>query len=197
MARYTIDTNTPVTPVAKKKTPLWKRKTVWLVAVVFIVAGLMAWRVGGAKPDVPTDPTALRQFMATPEFSQLTEEQKRPYFQAMRSGFMRRMEEQMTAYFALPPGPQRDRYMDGLIDQMEKRQQEWQARAATRPARPPGDAGPASSSSSSRRNMTRPERMKARVENTPPATKARMAEFRKAMEDRRAQRGLPPSPWGR
>lgn len=257
MARYNMDADiVSARAGAPRKEASGRARLLYpaigLAAAVLAVAAFMAVR---PKRTVP--PTADRRdvvkFIASDEFVGLPTEQKKPYLEAlgnnpreffevarnsgldderrrqlMENVFMARMQEQVDGYFALPPGRQRVAYLDRLIDEGERRREEWAARRATQPARPEGDRprmgrgpdgpggdgqsgaaaqsgrgdgqGPAAAPGGGGdgqgrrgRGMTA-ERIKSRMENTPAEVRARWAEFRKALSDRRKERGLPEGP---
>jgi len=235
MTRYTIDT-TPSRPATvaggAARRPKWLYGAVALAAAVVVVAAFVALRPKRVPP--PTaDKKELVKFVASAEFAAMPTERKKPYLEAlgtnpreffeavrnsglpdeqrgqlMENFFMSRMQEQVDAYFALPLGRQRVAYLDKLIDESEKRREEWAARRATQPARPEGERmargpegprqdgpPPGGGDGAGRRGRgNTAERMKNRMENIPPEFRARWAEFRKALSDRRKERGLPESP---
>jgi len=180
-----------------------------------VVAGLAAvsltaywlWPGGADIADAPSvdDAGQAVEYVASDEFSKLGDKDKQEYVEKLaKSGgegpprglfaattqmsdeargrfrkqfgpVMRRMMmKRINDYFDLPKD-QRAAEMDKIIDGFEAR------RAEAPKDRPPG--GP--------RGMT-PERLKKILENTEPEMRARFVEFRKDMETRRKQRGLPP-----
>lgn len=114
---------------------------------------------------------------------------------------------EMDSYFALPAG-QREAELDRRIKAEEERRQRWQAerdqrdreRAANGRQATAGSAGAGgppgggSSNAATRRGST-PEaiaqRMKQRLDRTSPDERAQRAEYRRAMEERRARMGQP------
>jgi hypothetical protein len=132
------------------------------------------------------------KFMEAARESKLTDEQR---WEAMGNFMSARMEAQADAYFALEPGPARDQYLDNLIDQFDQRRAQW---AANRGGENRGPGPGANAGQGRQRGEGGPggrgggrggaERMKNRTEKTPPALRAKMAEFRKAMRDRRQAR---------
>jgi hypothetical protein len=92
------------------------------------------------------------------------------------------MQQRVQAYFALPPA-QRTAYLDEMINQRLQRE-------ATRDRDDDrGGPGPGPERGGEGRGPT-PERMKKRIENTPPEERAQMTEFRKAMRERMQARGI-------
>ena len=94
-------------------------------------------------------------------------------------------QQRMDEFFQLPPDQQRQR-LDEIIDRMEQRQRE----AAQNPnANRGGDRGDRG------RNLTdaqRDQRRKERLDRTNPKMRAQFTEFGRRMNERRAERGLPP-----
>ncbi len=116
--------------------------------------------------------------------------------------FLAQFQKTMDDYFALPAGPQRIALLDKQIDQQLEREKLWAARAATRPARQAGTGGPGGPGSNGQTNGDRgqggpgggrnsTQRQKDRAENTPVEVEMKRAEYRKALQDRRAARGIP------
>jgi hypothetical protein len=94
-------------------------------------------------------------------------------------------QQRMDQFFQLPPDQQRQR-LDDIIDRMEQRQREW----AKSPNANRGDRGGDRS-----RNLTeaqRDQRRKERLDRTSSKMRAQFAEFGRRMNERRAERGLPP-----
>lgn len=115
---------------------------------------------------------------------------------------------EMGSYFALPP-EQRQAELDRRIKAEEQRRAAWQAererRVQERPAgaqQAAGRGGPAGGAAGSGSPPTggrravpteeaRNERSKRLIDRTTPEQRARRAEYRRAIEERRAQLGLP------
>jgi hypothetical protein len=121
----------------------------------------------------------------------------------------KRMGETVDAYFALPAGPQRNAYLDKLIDQQEAAQKDIKdlklgdapagdgrirmtmaAPPTTQPGDDKGGEGGAPKSIMVRRTGG------AGGDSMPPDLRAKVAELVSAMNKRRAERGLPPGPGG-
>ncbi len=172
-------------------------------------------------PSPNASPKALVQFIATERFANLPPDQQKPYLDALEKipGSERRevfrqanlsdeerqaafentmgqqFEKRMDDFFALPPGPQRDAYLDRIIDQMEARRN----RATTRQAA--GGNAAANGQRGGRGNWggggrggrnggVDPARMKRRIERSSPERRTKFAEFSAALRARRQQRGL-------
>lgn len=123
--------------------------------------------------------------------------------QAERGGgsmFRAAMRARMEAYFEAQPA-QRGAVLDRQIDEMEVMRKAFEAaekvttafggggNAAAAP--PPG--GPPRSTNEEERNKFR----KGIIDRTSPAERARYVEYWRAVGERREQRGMPPTPWGR
>jgi hypothetical protein len=118
---------------------------------------------------------------------QLSEEEQH---QAFRNAMTARMEQQMTDYFNLPEGKEREKYLDQLIDEQEKRMADHNRDQANRPpGPPPGQANQGNRGGGG--GWRDPQRMKDRIENTAPDQRAKRAAFMKDMAARRQARGLP------
>lgn len=111
--------------------------------------------------------------------------------------------QRIDAYFAAPPAERRAE-LDRQIDQEELMRK---AREANSPAAAPpgggqgggqtagggsGTGGPGRGSEESRNRF-----VKSIIDRTTPEQRARYVEYRRVMEERREQRGLPVSGWGR
>jgi hypothetical protein len=93
-------------------------------------------------------------------------------------------------FFKLPEGPQRQKYLDDIIDQQEKAKKQVadMEKAAAHPSTNPSGA------------TTQPTKVQIRVkggagveQSLPPALRSQLAEFAAAIAKRRAERGLPPA----
>lgn len=106
------------------------------------------------------------------------------------------------SYFALPPG-EREAELDRRIRAEEERRRRWETeRAAREQSRPAGErqAGTAGTGGAAAAPATAPsagveqarlERSKRRLDTTTPEERAKRAEYRRALDARRAQMGLP------
>lgn len=137
----------------------------------------------------------------------LSPEQREQLFSARREQFEQQMDQRLNEFFDLPK-EQRKAALDKMIDEMEKRRREWQQRggpgdrqgqAGDRPNRGPGDrpAGDRSQGNGAserrgpRTDAERTERMKQRLDSTSAETRAKRSEFRRLLNERRKERGLP------
>ncbi|MGE5611341.1 MAG: hypothetical protein ACM359_18980 [Bacillota bacterium] len=171
---------------------------------VLIVLALVCWKPLGHRPPSPAgDPVAIAKFTATPDFAQMSLEQKAQYLQALRahmpalvaaarSGKLTREEQisavrngvkagaqvEMRNYFALPPGPARQAHLDKLIDEQEM------LRGLAAQAR---KDGPLQFSSG--------VELKQFTEALPPGDRVQMAQFGFDLFKRRRERGLPLWPY--
>jgi hypothetical protein len=169
-----------------------------VVIVAGCVAAVMLGGVGikvaldRRVPPPDADPARVARYMASPEFAALPDAQKRPYLQAFqRPGVERAMtpeqHNQVVAnvvarsgnspihdYFSLPPGKERERFLDRVIDNQMKIQS---GSPRVSPGSTPPDgaklAGPAVGDS------------------MPPVQRAQMDQFMQELHDRRAARGVP------
>jgi len=127
--------------------------------------------------------------------------------QAMAGGgsfFRSTMQNRINAYFALPPD-KRQAELDRQIKQEDFMRKAWEASRPAGagqaggpgaggargggPGGPPG--GPPRNGSEDDRNNWR----KRMIDSTTPQQRAQFTEYRRAMDARRDQLGMPPSPW--
>jgi len=114
------------------------------------------------------------------------------------------MRARINAYFNAPPA-QRDAVLDRQIDEMEVMRQAFEAAEKVTAAFGGGGGGGASPSAAPPfggppRSNNEEERNKFRkdiIDRTSPSERARYVEYRRAIDERREKRGMPPSPWGR
>ena len=212
------------TPTNNKAT---YKKVGIITAAAIIVLGSGALAIAMWPAPVPP-PTAsaeeLVKFAATDKFAKLPAAQKKPYVDALeklsfddrrkaaealpedqrreafRNGMEAAMTERVNNYFALQTPAERTKYLDQMIDEMEKR------RAQFANFRPPNAGQQGQPDGQRREGGDRPQgnrdpaaRQKSRLENSDPATRQKMADFMAAVRERREQRGLPPmgGPGGR
>jgi hypothetical protein len=143
--------------------------------------------------------TQLRQQM-----EQLPPEAQRELRQAGRQHFQRRMVDRVVQLNALPLA-QRNAELDKDIDRMEKMRAQWQKRRQQQ-ASSGGSAGAGGGKQASSRqdrpswrNMSdqdRNARRKERLDNSTPEFRGAMSEYRRMMQQRRNERGLPPGGGG-
>lgn len=167
------------------KRKAWMRRAIIVVIAGGVVAGgYWRWRavqhekyIASLTNDPPKAFAAMRQ-------GQISDDE----FRKAMEPRVQMWQERVDHYFEIPAGPQRQKYLDGMIDEMEKRraeaQKEWakQGGPATQPSNGP---------------TTRPsmaemaQRMASRMQSMPPQKRAQMAEFVSAVMKRRAERGMP------
>ena len=154
------------------------RKTwvaVGLAAAVVLVlaAAALAWRSHRQTERqklvaaLAQDPRTMNAAVQSGQVS--TSEANRAIIQSETQKAQQRLHD----YFALPPGKPREDYLDRLIDQIQKEIPSARAKQAATPPPPPDR-----------------HQVVGLIEEMPPAFKAQMAEFMKAMLDRIKQRGI-------
>ena len=152
----------------------------------------------------------LREQLRT-EFRNLPEADRERLGRERRDGFEKRMQERIHEVLSLPPA-QRVAALDKQINEEEKRKKEWEQRSQSGKAGKgkggpgkggagkggPGKGGAGKGGGGRNLNdQAKNQFRKARLDNTSPRSRAEMVEYRRQMEQRRAERGLPPSPWPR
>jgi len=181
-----------------------KRKfTIATVMILVIVVGT-AWALGyfrGTDP-VVAELQQMRDQMFTnrdlPEaerraewqnfrqrMDSLTDAQRDAFRQSSRDGWRQFAEQRMDEFFTLPPAEQQQR-LDEILDRMIERQRQREQNPTARDRGNRGGRG---------RNLTdaqRDERRKRRLDRTDPKMRAQFSEFRRMLNERAQQRGLPP-----
>jgi hypothetical protein len=127
----------------------------------------------------------------------LTDDQRRAFFQAGRGEWQARQQQRMDEFFAMSKADQQKR-LDEILNRMLDAQKNAQAGAQSGQGQNGGQGqnagGKNGAGRGNRAGMTdeqREERSKRRIENSDPKSRAQMAQFRKALDNRAAQRGLP------
>lgn len=163
------------------------------VALLVLVGGGVTWALRPKDPakvlaEIGNDRDKIRQAVDEGRIS------REDVWEVMRERREAEETKRVDAFFALPPGKERDKYLDKMIDEMESRRREWQQRAATQPStRPARDRdGPSTRPSDAERQR----RMAMRDDSTPPAQRAKRVEFRAAMMKRMQERGIQPGRGG-
>jgi hypothetical protein len=185
-----------------------KKRNVLLTALLVAIAGALAWAFLPAGPDPQVAKVVELQKKLFNEDSPVPREERRKAFgelrqemekltpqqrdQLMRDNpppFMRRMQENIVAYFDLPED-QRTAALDKQIDDMEKQRKEWAKRRAERGGGARGDRprGFGRNMDPSQQNQMR----KRMLDNTSPQQRAMFGEYFKQLQQRRKERGLPP-----
>ena len=122
--------------------------------------------------------------------------------QVERSGgnfFRSAMRARVDAYFALPADKRRAE-LDRQIDQEEMMRKAAELVGLGRGREGSGGSGDAAPRGGPPRSSSEEDRNRWRkqiIDNTTPEQRAEYVEYRQAMEQRRQQRGMPASPWGR
>lgn len=173
--------------------------------ILYAVGGLLvllaaAWMFGLIGR---TDPVVAEMQQLRDQMRNLPEDQRRAQWDAYRQRFealtdaqrdalrgdrgqwQQFAQQRMDEFFQLPPDKQRQR-LDEMIDRMEQRRKERERNPNANRAGRGGDRG---------RNMSeaqRDQRRKERLDRTSPKMRAQFTEFGRRMNERRAERGLPP-----
>lgn len=137
------------------------------------------------------------------EVSKLSKSQKEQFFKEMQKQFMKKFENKLDNFFALPPD-QRTAALDADIDREEARRRQWQQWQKNRKDRDgsPGNGkrrGPGNGRRGGKpRNAEERERRGRNfLDGTSPKFRAQFTEYRRLMNERRKARGLPPYKRGR
>jgi hypothetical protein len=186
-----VQTINPTTPRPESRT---RRRRAVVVAACIAVALLAG---GGVKlwldhrvPSPDADADRLSRYMASPAFAALPDARKAPYLDAFQRASDRgelTPEQQrgvignhsgknpLQQYFSMPPGKEREKFLDDVIDRVLKSEKEAKL------PRPPDNKG------------EKPIRIDAGrlADSIPPEDRARMGQFLQDLHDRRTARGLP------
>ncbi len=165
--------------------------------LIIIAAAWMFGLFGGTDPVVAEMQQLREQMQNLPEGERraacdsyrqriegLTDVQRQA-LRGDRNQWQQFAQQRMDEFFQLPPNQHRQR-LDEMIDRMEQRIKE----RAQNPTANRGDRGGGGG-----RNMTetqRDQRRKERLDRTNPKMRAQFTEFGRRLNDRRAERGLPP-----
>jgi hypothetical protein len=195
----------------------WRR---WFVVVLLLLGiGGVVWAV---RPNSHlARAQALQKELFGPDAKNLSPEERKARFAEYReqvkhltddqkwelSAPMReRQQAEMDRYFAMSP-KEKIKYLDERIDRSEKMRKEWEKKGNQGKAGAPGGGsrvggGPGGSKAAGpgggpggppRLSAEEVERRRKQyLERTTPEERAKRDQFRKDMEDRRRQRGLPP-----
>ena len=196
----------------KKRTPQPKpsHRARWIAAVICGIATLAAvigWLYLYQSDRELAEVKAMQAEVFSKATRELPEAERRAKFQELRSRYEslsdsqqralrreqgeamhnRRMAE-IRSFFQLPT-KQRRAFLDKQINEMEQRRRSSQGRGGQRPG-PPRDRdgrGGTESEKQERRDRFR----RGFLDGTSPRDRAQMAEYMKALRERREQRGLP------
>jgi hypothetical protein len=197
-----------------------KRKVILITAIVLFAGVAIAVPVAIKHYSEPNfadmSPRQVRQYFDSNEFRDANEEQRRLIREKMGEAMQARMEKEANGYFALPEGEQRTAYLDNIIDEMQARRAEFMAnrdpnrfdpnrpfdpnriRDPNRPFDPNrfGRFGQRNGAAG-QRPRPNPSQMRERSERTTADSRVKNMQFRQAMADRMAQRGIQMGPGGR
>lgn len=151
-----------------------------------------------ASRDLPREERHKQWDSFRKEVDALTDEQRDALRREQMGRFSERMEEHLDEFLALS-AEERTAQLDEQIDQMEERRQEWEQRRAEGDRdgrRGEGRRGGWDRGGRSNDPNARNERQLRRLDATTPELRAKMTEYRRLMNDRRRERGLPESHWG-
>ena len=210
MHAFTVHPQKEPAPAEAPPRRRWRR---W-AAVLLLLLGL-----GGLVWAVRPDPhlaraKELQKELFSPAAKNLSPEERKARFAEYReqvkhlsadqkwelSAPMREKQKaEMDRYFAMSP-KEKTKYLDGLIDRSEKFRKEREQKQKTAPGAggnktggnktgAPGGGGPGGGPPRSPEEIEK--RRKQFLERTTPEERARADQFRKEMNDRRRQRGLP------
>jgi hypothetical protein len=138
----------------------------------------------------------------------LPEAYQQQFRQSMSSMFMQREERRMDEYLSLSK-VERKKYLDKQIVEGERRRKEWEARRKqyeaerAKQASAGGNADNGENAGRQGNNGGNGNRWRggwsqsARLDRTSPEFRAKRAEYRRDMEQRRKELGLPQGGWGR
>lgn len=158
--------------------------------------GVRAWKVSSqeakakelAAKIVTQGPGGFEEIRKAVDSGQITREQA---WSAGREAMEARMQKEMDGFFGTP-AKDRDKYLDKLIDEIQKRMKEMEARrAAEGPTTRPNWGGPPRDGNGP---TTRPDRGPGggggRGDNASPVQRAQRQEFMAAMMRRMQERGI-------
>jgi hypothetical protein len=158
---------------------------------VALLAGGGVWLwLDRRVPSPDADAGRLSRYMASPAFAALPDARKAPYLGAFRRasdrgeltpeqqrGVMSNVRKNpIEHYFSLPPGKEREKFMDDVIDRVLKSEKE---RGKPLPPQPDKEGG---GEETEGRHL---------ADATPPEDRARMGRFMQDLHDRRVARGVP------
>jgi hypothetical protein len=157
------------------------------------------------KENMPPEQRQQAFDLVHKEMNKLNHAQRREVEQVMRENFERRMDKQIAAYFALPKA-QRAAYLDKQIDEMEKMRKDREARQPRSGQAGAGQSGGPRGGGPSQANPAGPrpppnlnsdamaQRRAQRLDRTTATQRAMRATYFADLQQRRAQRGMPPMP---
>ena len=185
-----MQTINPTTARPKSRTRRRRLVVAACIAVALLVGlGVKLW-LDHRAPSPDADAGRLSRYMASPAFAALPDAQKAPYLDAFQRASDRgelTPEQQrgvisnrngknpIQQYFSLPPGKEREKFLDDVIDRVLKAEKE-----AKLP--PPPD-----------KKVAKEIRIDAGrlADSIPSEDRAQMGQFLQDLHDRRMARGLP------
>jgi hypothetical protein len=208
------------------------KRTIAIAIVVILLVGGLVWAYLRTLPDPQVE--KIKQMQAEAFKENATPEERQQSFQLVRQemeklspgqrdevrqqmgeAMQRRMDERISAYFALPP-EQRVAYLDNQIKEMEQRRKEWEShRAQSGPSGGRGQAGQSQSTGGSqggpgaqpgnpqgaggpprdRSPEARLRRHDQRLDRSTAQQRAQRSAYFADLQQRRIQLGLPPVSW--
>jgi hypothetical protein len=180
----------PTTAHPESRTRRRRRVVAACIAVGLLIGlGVKLW-LDHRAPSPDADAGRLSRYMASPVFAALPDARKAPYLDAfqrasdrgeltpqqqrgvIRNVINRGGKNPLQQYFALPPGKEREKFLDDVIDRVLKE---------VKPPPPPDKTGS---------KEMRIDRGRL-ADSIPPEDRARMDQFLQDLHDRRLARGLP------
>jgi len=191
----------------------WKLPSLIVLGLAGSAAAVFIWAPWARPPDPTTQqPEQIAAYVASERFARLPSTRKKQYLNRARQVAdwrrfrridltdeqrqqLRRnvapvmqemMQERIDEYFKLPP-EQRQAQLDEVIDAMRNRPR---PQARSRPTSRPRNA--AAGAGGRRWRGFSPQRLKNRLENTPPEVRARREQYFRDLRQRMRQRGITP-----
>lgn len=183
-----MQTMKPTTARPDSRTRRWRLVVACIAVVLLGGLGVKLW-LDHRVPSPDADAARLSRFMAGPAFAAMPDAQKAPYIAAFQrasnrgeltpeqqrgviSNLNRSGKNPLQQYFSLPPGKDRERFLDDVIDRVSREDKLH---------RPPDKKG----------EQEVPVDRGALADSIPPEDRARMGQFMQDLHDRRVARGVP------
>jgi hypothetical protein len=184
-----VQTINPTTARPESRTRRRRLVVAAYIAVALLAGlGVKLW-LDHRVPSPDADAGRLSRYMASPAFASLPDAQKAPYLDAFQrasdrgeltpeqqrgviSNVNRSGKNPIQQYFSLPPGKEREKFLDDVIDRVLKEDK----------LPPPPDQEGAKEMRIDRGRL---------ADAIPPEDRARMDQFMQDLHDRRVARGLP------
>jgi hypothetical protein len=181
--------------------------TAGVVALVVVASLVIAWRVRASRaPALDASRDKLVKFVASDKFQGLPKNEQKQYadammskpmvitekeigqdqLDAMKAAAQAHRQQMMDDYFKLTDAAAKKAYLDKMIDDQEK------VRKMMEEQDKPGANNEGKMRVMIKSGGSGAAAQKSANENTPPALQAQTAQFVKDLNDRRAERGLPP-----